>query len=461
MVTLAIWPFSTKAPNPTIDKLKSNLIAAMTTPTFRLSALLLAMAALTACDKLPKPKAAQTPTPAPSASPTPKPTPAPTPTPFAVDTSSQVSVLGYHRFEKKPRDPLAIAPDHFRKQMQTVKDSGIPVIPMADFLAWRSGKKNIPPKAIVITIDDGYNDAYTEGVADSQGIRLSLHLLRLHELHRRGRPLDSLGSIGRNEPAGVDIGSHTVSHDNLVKPKKLNGMAYDQWLANELKGSKDMIEGKLGIKLTTLAYPFGVHNDNVAAKTLEAGYQAAFTVNGQKALYGSPAGKIGRYIVQSDKEFTFANALKFGGSAGGDSAVEGNPAAASMLTQPMQGETISNPRPEIKVNLATFGQVDPKTVEMRISGFGIVPATYDPATQLLSYTMHQRLREHSVTVIVSARAGGRKAVANWTFQFDPNAAPTPAPASAASSTPTDNPFVPPAPTPGGDSAGIPPMKPAE
>ena len=91
-----------------------------------------------------------------------------------------------------------------------------------------------------------------------------------------------------------------------------------------------------------------------------------------------------------------------------------------------QPDTISDPRPEIEINLASFGKVDPKTVEMRISGFGLVPANYDPVSQLLSYKMHNQLRENEVTVIVSARAGGKKSVTSWTFHFDPKAKPAPA-----------------------------------
>jgi hypothetical protein len=44
------------------------------------------------------------------------------------------------------------------------------------------------------------------------------------------------------------------------------------------------------------------------------------------------------------------------------------PAAATMVTQPMDGETVNDSLPEIKANLATLGNVDPKSVTMLISG---------------------------------------------------------------------------------------------
>jgi hypothetical protein len=71
--------------------------------------------------------------------------------------------------------------------------------------------------------------------------------------------------------------------------------------------------------------------------------------------------------------------------------------------------------------------------------------------------MHQRLRERNVTVIVSARAAGRKAAASWTFHYDPSATPTPAPAATPA---VAAPFAPAA-QPATDEAGLPPMKPAE
>src|SRR5271157_1337186 len=66
--------------------------------------------------------------------------------PPAVDRAAKVIVLCYHRFEDNPRDSLAIAPAEFRNQMKELKDNGIEVVSMKDFLAWRRGEKSIPPK---------------------------------------------------------------------------------------------------------------------------------------------------------------------------------------------------------------------------------------------------------------------------------------------------------------------------
>src|SRR5438309_2100832 len=61
-----------------------------------------------------------------------------------VDQTAQVLVFGWHRFVQKVKRPdTEITPQDFEKQMQELKDKGITVIAMQDFLAWRRSEKSI------------------------------------------------------------------------------------------------------------------------------------------------------------------------------------------------------------------------------------------------------------------------------------------------------------------------------
>ena len=125
----------------------------------------------TACDKVKLPKfgKAKEATPAPSqvlaaAPPPPVLDPAPPPSvaeppPPTVNTHASVIVLCYHRFEEQAKD-LVIKPAEFESEMQEIKDNGFTVIPMRDFLAWRRSEKEIPEKACIITLDDGWRSQY-------------------------------------------------------------------------------------------------------------------------------------------------------------------------------------------------------------------------------------------------------------------------------------------------------------
>ena len=48
----------------------------------------------------------------------------------------------------------------------------------------------------------------------------------------------------------------------------------------------------------------------------------------------------------------------------------------------MNGQHINDSTPTIKGNLATMGEVDANSVEMRVSGVGLVPANYEPKSKL-------------------------------------------------------------------------------
>ncbi len=383
--------------------------------------------ALAACDPAPPAAPEPIPKPSPAATPTPTPSPAPEPTPPPINTAAEVSVLGYHRFENPARDSLAISTEEFRSQMQAIKDAGVPVIPMADFLAWRRGEKAIPDQAIVITIDDGYDDTYTLAwpILEEFGYPFTFYVY-IDYIDVGGRAI-TWDELTEMKNAGVDIASHTVSHSNLAKPKNLKGMAYPEWLTHELTGSRQTISEKLGIEVTTLAYPYGINNDTVRAAAEAAGYEASFTVVGQKALHDSDRDSLGRYIVQSDKDFTFTNALKFGGGTAGIQSTAGL-AAASMITVPMHGTATSDQQPTLKANLAVLGDLDPNSVEMRVSSLGLVEPDYDPSTQLITYRMPIRLVPQTYTVEVTGRANGKKAEAQWSFDYDPEASVAPEPA---------------------------------
>ena len=345
-------------------------------------------------------------------------TPPPTPTPEPVDLNSQVIVLCYHRFEDKPKDSLAIKPSDFEAQMQALKDNGVTVIPMADFLAWRRGEKGIPAKSAIVSIDDGYISGYSVGwpILKKFGYPFTMFI---YTDYVKGGPKSGGQSISWEQlaemrDAGVDIQSHTVSHSSLNAKKGKNDEQYGAWLKNEIAGSKELLEQKLGIQIKAIAYPYGLHNDAVRETVKQAGYEAAFTVYGQRIGHSAEATMIGRYAIESSKPKVFEEAANFKGSVEGGGA-GAMPAAVTMVTQPMDGETVSDPSPEIKANLATLGDVDPKSVTMRISGVGLVPATYDPETKLVSYRITQKLYTGQVTVIVGATVNGRKTEARWSF----------------------------------------------
>ena len=385
------------------------------------------------------------PTPAAAAAPT----PVPTPEKPTIDQNAQAIVYGYHRFVEKVRRPdTEITPALFEQQMKELKEKNIPVIPMQDFLAWKRGEKNIPPKSAIITMDDGWITQYTVAWPILKKYEFPFTMFVYTEGlrpggHFAGGGMMSWDQLAEMRDAGVDIQAHSATHQDLRRPydaiakKKLNPEEYQAWLRNETAGVKKMLEDKLGIRVNAFAVPYGKHDETVRKAVMDAGYEALFTVYGMPLTFGSPPDSLGRYLIENNKPQVFTTALNFGGAATGSGPAISTVNASTLQTQPAEGETVRTALPLIKANLATMGPIEPGSVQMRVSGLGLVPASFDEKTQTVSYQVTQKLRDNSCTVIVAAKSAGKKVEATWTFAIDDGApAASGSPSAAAATSPS-------------------------
>jgi peptidoglycan/xylan/chitin deacetylase (PgdA/CDA1 family) len=357
-----------------------------------------------------------------------------------VDQTAQVIIFCYHRLVDKIRYPgTEITPAAFEAQMKELKDSGITVIPMQDLLAWKRGEKNIPPRAAVVTFDDGWKSQYEVGwpIMKKYGYPFTMFI---YTEGVRGGSLGGGEAITWEQLAdmrdnGVDIEAHSATHQDLREGHtimlastggkrtrtKLTGPQYEQWVQNEVVGCKQLLEQRLGIKVNCFAVPFGNYNEHVKELARNAGYEAMFTVYGQPITFTSAMDSLGRYAIEATKPKVFTDAVKMIGAPTSGGVPVAEVGAKDLTTQPADGETIRTGLPLIKANLSAIGQIEPGSVQMRVSGLGVVPASYDPKTGTVSYQVTQKLREKSCSVFVSVKSAGKKVEAHWTFGIEEGA----------------------------------------
>jgi peptidoglycan/xylan/chitin deacetylase (PgdA/CDA1 family) len=366
-----------------------------------------------------------------------------------VDQTAQTIIFCYHRLVDKIHTPWTeITPAAFEAQMKELKDRGITVIPMQDLLAWKRGEKNIPPRCAVITFDDGWKSQYEVAwpLMKKFGYPFTMFI---YTEGVRGGALGGGEAITWEQLAdmrdnGVDIEAHSATHQDLREghnimlvasggkrtKTKLTGPQYEQWVQNEVVGSKQLLEQRLGIKVNCFAVPFGSYNEHVKEIARNTGFEAMFTVYGQPITFTSPLDSLGRYAIEANKPKVFEDAVKMIGASTSGGAPVAEIGAKDLATQPADGETVRTALPLIKANLTGIGQIDPGTVQMRVSGLGVVPATYDQKTGTISYQVTQKLREKSCSVFVTAKSQGKKVEAHWTFGIEegavgPTKSPTP------------------------------------
>lgn len=353
--------------------------------------------------------------------------------PAADDDGVRVSVLGYHDFTAAGEaTEMRIHTAKFRAQMEQLRQLGIAVISLDDFSAWKRGTKTIPEKSVLLTFDDGWKSVYEEAFPILREFNYPFTVfLYKNYVDGGGKALTS-PMIREMLKAGAVIGSHSVSHPYPITFKKHRDEgtdAYDRFLRKEMGESKRFLESKFKIKATTYSYPGGFVSAEMLPIAEEFGYQFAFTTKPGKTQRSTPDLTIPRYMILGNYDKIFEFATSFGGSAPAVGAQEGiTPAIIPSLPHPVSpepGATIDSRLPEIHADLSQLEDFNPESLVMRVSGFGQVPATFNPSTKRFSWQVNRRLRHPSCEVVITWQDSGGKTTGpplRWSFHIDREAA---------------------------------------
>jgi peptidoglycan/xylan/chitin deacetylase (PgdA/CDA1 family) len=187
----------------------------------------------------------------------------------------RVPVLTYHRVHRygtereKSVPDLTVEPEVFASSMAALKRRGFRSVSNREVYDALFRGRLLPPKPVLITVDDGYRDAVTH----------VLPVLRRHAMvatffvitgRLGGHEYLTQEDVRGLEAAGMDIGGHTSSHRDLTTLPQGE-------LRRETAGSRRKLARILGHPVYFFAYPFGQYDDNVVAEVRRAGYSVAFT----------------------------------------------------------------------------------------------------------------------------------------------------------------------------------------
>ena len=183
-----------------------------------------------------------------------------------------VPIMTYHNvnYSDKPR-MNSVSPENFAKQMAYLHQHGYQVIPFSELVNSIREKKPCPKKSVVITLDDGYEDNYTNAFAVLKEYHFPAIIFIVTDVV--GKPgFVTWDQIKEMEKSGISFGSHTRLHTYLPSLDKAEQR-------NQIRGSKEILEQQLGHSIEYFAYPSGGFNDSIIALLKEAGYKAACTTN--------------------------------------------------------------------------------------------------------------------------------------------------------------------------------------
>ena len=200
----------------------------------------------------------------------------------------------YHMISKHKKgskfNGLRVDPILFEKQIKYLIDNNWTFYTMSELI---ENKESLPKKSIAITFDDGYEDNFTNAfeILKKHKIKATIYLV----IDRHNREWSSKRKAKNNdgelmkEPklsddqirimidSGlVEIGSHTLTHDNLSNISK-------QQKYDEIYKSKEIIENTFNIKCNSFCYPFGLMDNDDWKIVKDANYTNATTT--KKGIY--------------------------------------------------------------------------------------------------------------------------------------------------------------------------------
>lgn len=187
-----------------------------------------------------------------------------------------IPVLMYHSIGVEKNNPIKMPKEQFETEMKYLKDNGYTTLSLKELYDYFENKVPVPDKSVVITLDDGYEDNYTEAfpILKRYGLKATIFVITSNV--DKNSAFITSSQIKEMDSAGIEIESHTVTHRDLDK------LTYKEQYA-ELKDSKSFLEGLLGKNIDYMAYPTGKYNDNTIKAVKAVGYKMALSTNGRWA----------------------------------------------------------------------------------------------------------------------------------------------------------------------------------
>jgi peptidoglycan/xylan/chitin deacetylase (PgdA/CDA1 family) len=164
---------------------------------------------------------------------------------------------------------LSVTPDDFHSQIAWLHEQGYIGVRMDGITRCLRGEAPCPAKAIALTFDDGYADAYTDvlPMLKRYGLVATFYIVT----NFVGQPgYMTWEQVAELRDAGMEIGAHTVGHPDLT--------TLDWETAGfEIAQSKADLEQHLSINVTSFCYPTGLYNAGIEEQVRAAGYINATT----------------------------------------------------------------------------------------------------------------------------------------------------------------------------------------
>jgi len=183
-----------------------------------------------------------------------------------------IPVLAYHDVLKNPVNDTDISIDKFEKQMKYLHDNDYKALSMDEFYDWKTNKKKINGKKVLITFDDGRRNFLENAIPimEKYNIKATIFVIG-----------DRIGS--QDYLTIEDIEEIKRKHKNMnVQSHSFGLHRQDLARSNDYKiYNEDMKMNSIN-NYKYYAYPFGINNNNYKKALKDNKYKLAFLFSNGK-----------------------------------------------------------------------------------------------------------------------------------------------------------------------------------
>jgi peptidoglycan/xylan/chitin deacetylase (PgdA/CDA1 family) len=171
----------------------------------------------------------------------------------------------------KIRVGLSVPPDVFESHLKYMSENGYHSITLDDLYFALTQGRPLPDKPVILTFDDGYEDAYTNAYPLLKKYHMTGTFFIITDFQDQARPgYMTWPQVEEMAAGGERFGSHTRNHADL----RGRSIAYLVWQA---LGGKEEIQGHLGYHPRWICYPSGDYDSETIAVYKSANYWGGLT----------------------------------------------------------------------------------------------------------------------------------------------------------------------------------------
>jgi peptidoglycan/xylan/chitin deacetylase (PgdA/CDA1 family) len=230
-----------------------------------------------------------------------------------VNGYQRVPVLCYHQFteESKSKNKMVVTRAEFESQMDYLAANNYHVFSLSDLGSFINGKKELPIKSVVITIDDGYKSFLDVAYPILKKHNFPSTMFVYPDFVGAGPALKWKDVKYLSKTLLVDIQSHSKTHDSLSPlPRGESDKDYLSRLKIEVEGAEKILSRRTEQTINHFAYPYGNSSLEIVELLEQNDYELAVTVHkGSNPSFSAPFLLHRTMIYGGDSLNTFKKSL--------------------------------------------------------------------------------------------------------------------------------------------------------